>query len=276
MVSFLIGKTYPSWIVIGISTLKTTHMKLITKVTLFLLPLSATVVTSGQSLYLNLGVGYAFPSASQVIDRNHSSSFDENVYGSYGKGFNFGAGIGVMFSDYIGAELGFSYLAGATYEVMDEAVLYSYDGSMFRIKPALKITAGDNVKPYAKFGVVFGLGTKVNVDISGVDGNNIITGKEEYSGGVPTGWLGAFGIDFHAGDNFSVFVEMETISQSWTPQKYDESITYTNGNVSVTEVESRILVDNRPNGASGQALAPVEPFSSIGINAGIKLFLGGK
>jgi hypothetical protein len=250
---------------------KTTNMKTAKRTIFFLLPVLFAGTVSAQNLYLNIGAGYAFPSASQVIDVNHTSASDENVYGSFGKGFNFGAGIGYMFSDHIGAELGFSYLSGATCEVMDDAVLYEYHGKMFRIKPALKITAGDDVKPYAKFGVVFGVGTKVNVDISGVDGNDVVAGEEELSGGTSTGWFGAFGLDFHASDRLSVFVELEAISQSWTPDKYEESITFTNGNVSVTQVESRILVDERPDGAAGQALAPAEPFSSIGINAGIKL-----
>ena len=243
---------------------------------LFLLSAFAVTLASGQNLYLNLGAGYAFPSASQVIDVSHTSTNNENVYGSFGKGVNIKGGIGLMFSDHLGAELGFSYLIGSSYVVVDDAVLYTYKGKMFRIMPGLKFTFGDDVKPYAKFGVVFGLGGEVEAEVNGIAGNNVITGTEKLSGGSSAGWFGAFGIDFRAGDNLSVFVELEGISQSWTPEKYDESITLVNGNVAVTQVESRILVDNLPDGASGQSLAPVEPFSSIGINAGIKLSFGSK
>jgi len=180
-----------------------------------------------------------------------------------------------MFTDYIGAELGLAYHIGATYDVMDNAVQYSYKGKMFRFIPALKITGGDNVKPYAKFGVVFGLAPKINVEVSGVQGGDVISGTKELSGGTSTGWLGAFGLDFNGGSNLSVFVEFALIAQSYIPDKFESNITRANGNVIVTEVDSRVLVDNRPDGASGQLLAPVEPFSSMGINAGIKLTFGG-
>jgi hypothetical protein len=231
---------------------------------------------NSQNLYLNVGIGYAFPAASEVIGVNSSSASDENVYGSYGKGFNFGAGIGYMFNEHIGAELGFSYLLGSTYDVKDHAVLFSWKGKMFRIMPALKITGGESLKPYAKFGFVFGLDAEVKAEISGMVGNNtVVSGTETFSGGSSTGLLGALGIDFKGGGNLSFFAELAAIVQSWKPDKFESIVTSSNGNVSITDVNSRILVDNHPSGASGQMLVVVQPFSSIGINAGIRLAFGG-
>jgi len=226
--------------------------------------------------YLNVGVGYAFPAASEVIDVSRISNVNENIYGSFGKGFNFGAGIGTMFSSYAGAEIGFSYLAGSHYEIHDDALLYTVHGNMLRIIPALKFTIGENVKPYMKFGFIFGLAPEVEIEVEGSQGDNFYSGTEEYSGGSSFGWLATLGADFPASSSVSVFAELNLVSQSYIPEKFESVITRTNGSVAITTVDSRVLVDEVPDNSSGQSLAPVMPFSSFGVNAGIRIGFGSK
>src|SRR5205085_1663029 len=104
---------------------------------------------------------------------------------------------------------------------------------------------------------------------------DVISGTQTFSGGSSTGLLGAFGLDFKGGGNLSFFAEVAAIVQSWKPDKLESMITTSSGNVSVTEVDSQILVDSRPSGATGQMRAIMHPFSSVGINAGIRLGFGG-
>jgi len=146
---------------------------------------------------------------------------------------------------------------------------------MFRIIPALKITGGDHIRPYAKFGFVIGTGTSIKFDVNGIIDNALVSGTEELSGHVSTGWLGAFGVDFRANDKLSVFIEVNAITQSWIPEKDVSRYSYTAGNITTTETETHNFVDVVPYNSSGLTLAPVEPFSSLGINAGIKLLFGG-
>src|SRR5207248_1122754 len=98
----------------------------------------------------------------------------------------------------------------------------------------------------------------------------------EYSGGSSLGWMGAFGLDFNANNKLAIYVELTSINQSWGPTKYEWNIVSTNGNQAVIDAGSTVLVDQLPAGASGEDLVFTQPFSSIAINAGVKIFLGSK
>ncbi|MEO8087129.1 MAG: outer membrane beta-barrel protein, partial [Bacteroidota bacterium] len=215
------------------------------------------------------------------------TSSSENVTGSFGKGFGFGLGLGYMFTENIGAEASFSMLFGSKIKTT-----YSNDlgtsgndeikSSIMRITPALKVTGGEKLKPYAKFGLVVGVGAKgtETLNLNGVG----FTYKEtdKYSGGTSIGWMGAFGVDFELSEMLGIYVELNSINQTWAPEKNDWSITQS-GVISESESGTQTFVDKISGTQSSstifhvdnQALKSYNPFSSFGIQIGAKLSFGG-
>lgn len=230
---------------------------------------------SAQNGYATFGLGYGFASPTSILGTTSNNSSTENIYGSYGKGMNYSAALGYMFTEHVGAELGFSYLSGAEYELTTYDSLglltgHAY-GNMLRVIPAMKVSAGKNNPLYAKFGVIFGVGPELKGDLTGSINGISFTEKAKADGGSSTGWMAALGADFKAGENFSVYVELNSISQTYAPEK--STITLTALGQSFTET---VTYSDRVGSNSGStALKTYEPFSSIGINAGVKIDFGG-
>lgn len=261
-------------------------MKKLSKIALVILVLSFPITTvNAQGLYLNVGLGYNLAAGKQLIGTNTTSSSIEGVYGSYGKGISPDLGVGFMFSEHVGAELGFSYLLGGKYETTDN------DGSttstteakakMLRIIPAIRVTTGETVKPYARFGIVIGMMPKADVEETGSTtvsgfGSTSFTNTDKYTGGSSIGFLGAAGVDFKLSDMLAIYAELNSITQSWAPNKRESTMVSSAGGVSVSESSTTNFEDNVPDNSTGIGLKYFEPFSSFGIHAGVKLMFGGK
>ena len=254
---------------------------------------AATTISYGQGVYVNLGLGYNLNAAKQVVGTNETvntignSSTAENVTGSFGKGFGFGLGLGYMINENIGAEVAFSMLFGSKYKTTysdDQGISGTQEvkGSIMRITPALKVTGGEKMKPYAKFGLVFGVGAKGDetINLNGVG----FTYKEthKYSGGTSIGWMGAFGVDFELSDMLGIFIELNSINQTWAAEKNEWSISQS-GVISESESGTQTFVDKLSGtqsesaifGVHNQELKSYSPFSSFGIHIGAKLAFGG-
>ena len=100
-------------------------MKKLVLSTLAIITLMLTTQMNAQSdkgVFFSINGGYNFafalqklPITNRTLVESGSSvniSIEENVYGSLGKGLNFGGAIGYMFNKNIGAELGINYLIG--------------------------------------------------------------------------------------------------------------------------------------------------------------------
>ena len=234
-------------------------------------------IAQGQGLYLNVGGGYNLSAGSQMIGINYTSTTAEAVYGSLGKGISFGAGLGYMFSENIGAELGFSYLSGAEFETNDFDTSGSSagtaSGKMIRINPSLKLTAGEGIKPYAKFGIVLGLGTEVTVNAVAASPGFSYTEEIVYTEGMALGWSAAFGLDFPLSDKIAIFAEANLINQTWKPKKLEYTATGNGFGFNFSESETYNLEEEVNFNSSNTDLSPALPFSSIGLHAGIKIML---
>lgn len=239
-----------------------------------------------QGLYINVGLGYNLASGKDVLATNQTSSTEENVYGSYGEGLNFGAIFGYMFSANVGGELGFSYLSGkeftSTFNTSNTNITQKVSGTMLRLTPALKVTAGEKIKPYGKFGLVLGLSPGAELTATGATSGSTYQETDKYSGGTSMGWMGAFGVDIELSGNMSIFGELTVINQSWAPDKNEWTITSSSGSVSITESGTTTYVDKvvYPVAESPvydvdlQQLRDPEPFSSFGINVGVMIAFG--
>jgi outer membrane protein W len=234
---------------------------------------------NSQKFYITLGAGYGLsPSSNRMGGESYNNStsskltiFDgintdeTNSYtsvvdsknlkgtGSYGRGVQTAATFGYMFTENIGAELGFDYLLGSkiiryksnnittnneTYvdqtnsdnNTHTSLVHTSVDeinvkGSMLRLIPSVRITAGNwKVKPYVKFGLVISVlnqmqykEEKTNVNTAGIQ--QITEQTEIGKGNVSLGFAGALGFTYQLPRNFGVFGELGLIAQHYAPTK---------------------------------------------------------
>lgn len=252
--------------------------------------------STAQGSYVNLNVGYAFPLSAGTMEDFYNYSHQENsstyeqVCFSMGKGVNFGGTFGYMFNKHVGAELGLSYLLGSKVKFQDkynESVTdISVASNMFRVIPSIVIAAGtENINPYAKFGVVIGVGSIcMEYEYSG-SGGDIEILKSTLNGGVAIGINSAVGAIFELSDKFSIFGELNAVNMSYAPTKGELTEATYNGvdNLAdMTTQEKEIeFVDKYtydynnppPDSEPRKELKHKFPYGSFGINVGVVLYL---
>ena len=266
---------------------------------------------SAQGIFVKINAGYGFGLGMESgwlsnTTKNTTSSTGEynetyeNVNLSLGKGLNFGATFGAMFSKNVGAELGLNYLIGGKTTCQDvhsrTAILlipaytttdeFSMSASMFRINPSIIVASGsEKLEPYAKLGLVIGLGS-VTEEFIGTTTLN--SDKTEYSikydGGIALGVSSALGINFSLNDNMALFGELNMINMSYAPSKsvytkytvdgVDELPAMTVNDKETEYVDSYTYdstAPSTPDSQPDQQLKFKTPFGSLGINLGLKI-----
>ncbi len=266
--------------------------------TLFAIGLILSSNVNAQGLYINTISSYGFSLAPMSISANYNSNgVVESVRSSFGKGFEFGAGMGYFFNKNVGVEINGSYLLGGKTEFTDAsnpstpADIETLKGRMIRIIPAIKFTTGKQFRPFTKFGFVIGLGCKLideSIQYSYPAWSSMVRTEEtsEFSGGLSFGFRGNLGIDLSVSDNLAVFGDVNFISQAWAPKKNVTTKYVVNGQdklstlpVSSTETE---FVDSYNTNANydpnqpAQSLKIYLPFSSWGFSVGIHYTFGKK
>ncbi len=224
-----------------------------------------------------------------------------------GKGLNFGASFGYMFNDYLGAELGLNYLlSGKTsnmYKSTDSfdpnaPVVISYEGeisaSQFRINPMIVVSTDFmDFVPYAKFGVMVGIGTKINETYTDKTTPDVtIVQKFESDGGIALGVNAVFGALYKLNKKTGIFLELSSTSMSYSPKTRtitDYTTTIVNG-TSTSEVNELIdeafpysakvteYTDEITEYSTGSvdptlstlAMKIKYPFSTFGFNLGVR------
>lgn len=251
--------------------------------------------SNAQGTYINLNLGYATCMSSGTMEGLNNSSSGQNsttieqIYYSLGKGVNFGGTFGYMFNKHVGAELGLSYLLGAKTKAKDEynsgSADYSISSNMFRFIPSVVVAAGsEGVNPYAKFGLVIGIGS-VLFDLEDKYNGDVEIRKMKLNGGAAFGINGAIGAIFELSESISLYGELNAINMSYSPKKGELTEASYNGidvlpglTTSDKEVE---FVDELtynytsppPDSQPSQELKYKLPFGSFGINFGVIFYL---
>lgn len=264
---------------------KYTTIAFITIITLF------SGVIKAQNFYVNGGIGYGFALAPMSVSVNYSSANVESVSGSCGKGLIPDLGVGYSFNEHVSAEIDINYLIGHkisfsnVYSLGTPKDMETLKGEMLRIIPALKLTVGENIKPYLRFGFIVGAynrlydeSTFYNPTYAGYDTYHSLN---VYKGGSSFGFSGALGFDFHLTDNFGMYVELNTMSQAWAPKKSITTLYEINGHNKLSTLDQKDIetdfVDSYnpnttiPQSQPNKALKVHLPFSSWGINIGIHI-----
>jgi outer membrane protein W len=289
-------------------------MKQTTKMQLSVAIFSTLFATQAYSqLYVSAGGGYGFSMAPNSsfsgteYTRNPSGTGTVETYkisngtGSFGRGLQFGATVGYMFSENIGAELNVGYLLGSKITSTDNELKNNGDtysstattsGNMLRLTPALRFSVGkDKLKPYMRVGLVIGVGNKISTTFSSTDfhssGGYTNTDQSEMAvtGGVSMGFAAGVGVKYMFSEKVGIFAELGMISQAWAPSKSVLTKSTTNGvdnlpflTTSQKETDYSTSYTTSSNtfspGLPSTALKQYTPFSSIGVNVGVHLSFG--
>jgi hypothetical protein len=263
--------------------------------------LITTMLSTGSygQLFTNLNIGYGLGKSTSNLPfwgfhnytQNSVTSYtEEQIFLSLGKGLNFGATIGNMFNEHVGAELGFNYLMGGKSKASDEYMNgaktdYVLMARMGRVIPAVVIAAGgEKIDPYAKFGVVISLGS-VKYEIEDNNNGNVSIDKWCYSGCVALGFMGAVGAKFPLSNNMRLFAEINTINLSYAPKKGELKESTVNGEDRLPDLSTRekeiefvdqITYDyeggNQSDSDPTQILKQKFPLGSVGINLGLEIW----
>ncbi len=258
-----------------------------------------------QDAYVNVGVGYGFGYPNEVLGTETSidgsgNVTDKNTYGTLGQGLSINVYPGLMLTNHLGLEMGFSYFLGSSITTdefsMTNANTYSTrkaQSNQFRIIPTLVYSTGkEDMNWYGKFGLVLPVTGKTTVDIE----NGYTIGgapfKEEISsettGSLSLGFRGAFGFEFNLSESLGFFAELNSTNlrikqdhtsiTSYTANGADQlstAPTYAKEIDYVDELNpSSNNSDYNPNvntGAAQEQLAQKTNFNSFGIGIGLKI-----
>jgi len=220
---------------------------------------------------------------------NNDSAKIDQVNVSLGKGVSFVVTAGYMFNKYLGAEIGFNYLLGtktkAVYITDYGKTDYFISADMIRFVPSVVITAGlDRVNPYAKFGMILGIGSVTN-EMTYEEGSTLVEKTFVMSGGTAIGCMAVTGVLVKLNKHFSFFGELTMVSLSYAPTKGKLiHATYNNNDLlpglSVKDKETEYVrslkvnyLDPEPDDQPKKELRQKLPFGSFGISAGVRFCL---
>ncbi|MFO7879751.1 MAG: outer membrane beta-barrel protein [Bacteroidota bacterium] len=211
---------------------------------------------------------------------------DEKDYYSYGTGTNIGLSAGYGISENIALNLDLTYIFSNAYEIEFYSENVTHRARMLNITPGIVMSAGyDKFNPYAKAGIVLGIG-KIIIETEADNTYNEYYSKEELTGGLALGINGALGIEYSISEMFQIFAEASITSLSWAPEKA-EYVTYeTNGvdylpNMTTSEKEVNFVneyeeeygMDDDDPDEPEKRLKNNYPFSNAGLRLGIKISL---
>ena len=274
--------------------------KIKTTVFVFIISLLSitTMLAQGGGGYTSLNIlpGYGLDAAPQNLGDNVTlipgrPASHQLMSGSFGRGFNFGANYCYMINEVFGTELGCYYLKSAILKSHETDMGNTYDNkvaaNMFRIVPSFMITTDEEDDPkgklrtYVKFGVAIGFASIIDALTITSDSSMITNVETKYSGGTSVGVALAFGFKLKLSDKISFFTEISGIGQSYSPAKSEVTKYTVNGidklsSLTANDRETNYVDSNlKPDvpGSPRQEAKQAYPFSSGGINVGIRFFL---
>jgi hypothetical protein len=257
-------------------------------------------LVNAQGLYIKVNGGYGFPAGSNTISNKESNTnshvtLEKAVNFSFGKGNYFGGTLGYAFNKNLGAEIHAGYLLGSKNEFTERTTETNNSSfsteilscRMFYFVPALVVEAGfEKLNPYARLGMILG-NSKIADEYSGSETYGSITDKEtqltEFEMDLGIGANAGLGVQFKASKIFALYFECNMNSLAITPKsskitKYTENGVNRLGDLTTYQRETIFETDysydptvQPPASEPDTELKVKMPFSSVGVNAGVKI-----
>jgi outer membrane protein W len=247
-----------------------------------------------QKSYFSFGAGYGFKAGSQNFanfnnaDIGNNSITYEQINLSLGRGLNAGASFGYFFNDNVGLDLGVNYLLGSKTMATDDYVggktEITYSGNMIRLNPSLILRAkSGKLNPYVHFGFIAGVGS-IHSGFKDIDMGDVMLIKIKLNGGIALGLSSAVGVDYKLNDKVALFGEINAVNMSYAPS-YGKAIEASyNGvdalpDMTTSDKEFEFLnsytetTATPPDSQPTKALKQKYPFSSVGLNLGLRIAL---
>lgn len=244
------------------------------KLSLVILFLTVAAGAQAQGISASLNVGYALGAGKQMVGQNFTPTSGENITGSFGQGINLGIGLVFMFTENLGADVGFSYMRGREFVSTDNSSTaqeqtYVSRATMLRIMPGIKVATevSKTLTAYGRFGLVLGINPKLYDEVTDTNPNATEIKEFEAYGGATGGWYGAFGIAIALTERLKLNTELTLINQTWAPEKYENISNSDGGPLRPTISYS----DNFYNTNPDTELKNYLPFGSVGLNVGLEL-----
>jgi hypothetical protein len=248
----------------------------------FLLVGTTTVLSQG--MYLRFNGGYGLGAGTQSIGHNQTitptGTSTEGVFGSFGEGLKLGASAGYMFTEHLGAELGFSYWSGKSVSYGSKTTTSDFFSNTWKswgivAVPSAVLSAGlKTINPYARVGLVLGL-LRTSEEISQRNGASTLQAKVEENGGMSLGYTGALGISIPTGNGVDIFVEAVLNSITYSPSRYEITKYVVDLQDQLPGLKNKTFEYRETLTATDTNVLPAvrRPFSSIGFAIGVRVAL---
>jgi hypothetical protein len=154
---------------------------------------------------------------------------------------------------------------------------------MMQFKPAMVFrTNFDKLSPYAKVGLVIGVGSKIKMDSHAYDSEDGYTRdiNWEFDGGTSFGMHGALGAEYAINNKIGVFGEVTGTGLNYAPKKGKMVTNTLNGvdklpntdirDKEVTFEEGEYFYYGSNKNEPSKDGKQYTPFSSIGLNIGVR------
>ena len=249
-----------------------------------------------QKSYLTFSAGYGLKMSTQNVPDLSMYNFATDLTGfttreqinlSLGKGFVAEGSYGFMFLKNVGAELGISYLSGektnSRFTYATGKIEYDVSATMLRLVPSIVIKGnGEKVVPYARFGVVTGLGTVTLDENNETSDVRIERRTTKFNKGLAFGLTAGLGLITRISNRVALITEMNMLNQSYAPEKSEVTKYTVNGansldKLTVSEKEANyydsikltVIETDKPRPLLKQKL----PFGSVGLKIGLQINL---
>jgi hypothetical protein len=253
-----------------------------------------------QGLYGEFSMGFAMGTSKTNLNQlNFANTTEDDFSGEYdqinislGQGSNAKLGLGYMFNQNLGFELGVSYLLGSTATSKSQ---YAGDFStpykrernisarMLRINPSVVVCGSfQRFNPFVKFGVILGKGSiKYENDYNSTSEN--INYTREYTGGLALGFSTNLGGYLILNESISLLFELQTINLTYAPTTgeyteyelngQDQLPIFTTSQKEIEYVDNYTFDGNAPLNSSApqKSLRYNFAFGSVGLNFGLKI-----
>jgi hypothetical protein len=230
------------------------------------------------------GIGYDYLT---TVHYDPATGLDYNLWGGYHLNRFIAVGIDVEYFH------GLNIKQTRTTNGGSEGTSYSEDvkwrASMLNITPGIEISPGwSPVNPWVFVGVDFGIMPRIMEKSTYTSGSGATTTTNDYTGvyhgGLPVGFDVKAGVDWDITKTIGLYADFNLRGLNWTPTHYSLKTHSTNGvddfsslSTYYKEIDFKKSIDGSQTGSQDshqQQLRQTDPFTSVGLDIGVKINLG--